>query len=184
MDDRTIIEMLWNRVEAGLDALAMRYGPRLQAMARNILGSYQDAEETVNDTYWAVWGNIPPQQPAPLSAFVFRIGRNLALKRRRSNTALKRNGAYDLSLEELAGCIPGPCLEETVSARALGEAIDAFLDTQPRLSRVVFLRRYWFGDCVTDIAAALGMTQGAVSTRLNRTREKLRIYLIKEGYDL
>lgn len=181
MDDKTIITMLWERLETAIDALAQRFGRRLLATARNILGNHRDAEESVNDTYLAVWNTIPPNRPDPLAAFVYKIGRNTALKKHRDNTAQKRDGTYDLSLEELAGAIPGPALEEHISARALGLAIDAFLNTVSKDNRVIFLRRYWFGDSVKDIAKGLGMGESAVSVRLHRTREQLRHYLMKEG---
>ena len=182
MEDKRIIQLLWDRAEQAIDALAKKYGPRLLTTARNILGNIQDAEESVNDTYWAVWNCIPPKHPDPLAGFVLKTGRNLALKRYRTNTAQKRRGNYDLSLEELAGCIPGPALEETVEARELGRAIDAFLASQSRDNRVIFLRRYWFGDSVTDIARTLGLSPNAVSVRLSRTRSALREHLNKEGY--
>lgn len=182
MDDKRIIELLWNRAECALDILADTYGKRLRSTALNILGSVRDAEEAVNDTYLAVWNAVPPDRPDPLTAFICRIGRNTALKKRRDNSALKRAGNYGLSLEELAGCIPGPALEEMVEVRALGRAIDAFLDTVPKDSRVIFLRRYWFGDSVKEIAQSLGMRENAVSVRLSRTRQQLRVYLNKEGF--
>ncbi len=182
MEDSQIIELLFARAEIAIRALTDKFGRRLQATAMNILNSRQDAEEVVNDTYLAVWNAIPPQRPDPLAGFVYKIGRNQALKKLRGNTALKRGSGYDLSLDELAECIPSPALDEAVAARALGWAIDAFLDTVPRNSRVVFLRRYWFGDSVQDIARSLGMTQNAVSVRLNRTRQQLHSYLNKEGY--
>lgn len=182
MDDSKIIGLLWQRAEAALDALAKKYGPRLLSTARNILGSRQDAEESVSDTYLAVWNSIPPKRPDPLAGFVFKIGRNLALKRLRDSTSQKRNSTYDLSLDELAECIPGPALEETVEARELGRVIDRFLDTVSRESRVLFLRRYWFGDSAKELALHFGMTVNAVNVRLSRTRSGLRDYLIKEGY--
>ena len=86
------------------------------------------------------------------------------------------------SLDELAGCIAAQDLDEILDARALGRAIDRFLDTQSKESRVIFLRRYWFGDSIREIAHALGMTEGTVSTRLSRTRAALRQYLLKEGF--
>lgn len=183
MEDKRIIRLLWNRAEEAIDALAKAYGPRLLATARNILGNLQDAEESVSDTYWAVWNSIPPKSPDPLAGYVLKTGRNLALKRYRANTAQKRRGNYDLALEELAGCVPGPALEETLDARELGRILDAFLDTLPRDSRVMFLRRYWFGDGVKDIARTLGITANTVSVRLSRIRNSLREYLVKEGYD-
>ena len=47
---------------------------------------------------------------------------------------------------------------------------------------MIFLRRYWFGDAVKDIAQSMGMAENAVYVRLNRLRVKLKDYLIKEGY--
>ena len=182
MDDNRILMLLWQRSEEALSALAERFGHRLQKIARNILGSARDAEESVSDTYLAVWNAIPPRKPDPLAGFVYQTGRNQALKKLRTRTALKRCGNYDLSLEELSGCIPGPALEEAVEARELGNAIDRFLDRQSAQSRAIFLRRYWFGDSVKDIARDFSMKESAVSLRLSRTREKLRTFLLKEGY--
>lgn len=182
MDDERILTLLFARAEEALGALAARFGSGLQRLARNILDIPEDAEEAVNDTYLALWNAIPPARPAPLAPYVYRTGRNTALKALRHRSARKRSG-YEVSLEELSGCIPGPCLEETVSARALGRAIDRWLDSQTRENRVVFLRRYWFGDSVKDIAAMTGLKENAVSVRLNRMKAKLKDYLAGEGYD-
>ncbi len=182
MDDRNIILLLWNRTESAIGALADRFGRRLLATAVHILGDPRDAEESVSDTYLAVWNCIPPRQPDPLAGFVYKIGRNLALKRLRYNTADKRS-AYELSLDELAGCIPAPALEETVDARELGRSIDRFLFVQSPENRNLFLRRYWFGDSVQELSQAFGMKPGTVSVRLSRIRSALRAHLIKEGYD-
>ena len=180
MEDGKILDLLWARAENAIEALAEKFGARLLQTAMNILGSFQDAQECVNDTYLALWNAIPPQRPEPLAGFVHRVGRNTALKRLRQNTALKRCSTYDLSLEELSGCIPGSTMEETWNAKVLGQAIDAFLDTVSRENRVIFLRRYWFGDTIKDIAQNLSMTESAVSVRLNRLRASLKDYLIRE----
>lgn len=181
MDDSRIMDLLFQRAEGAIDALRDRFGAQIYRTALNILSSPQDAEECVQDTFLAVWNAIPPQRPDPLAGFVCRIGRNIALNRLRANRAQKRDSRYDLSLDELAGCIPGPGLEDTVNSRELGRAIDRFLDTLSRENRVVFLRRYWFGDSVKDIARFSGLSENLVSVRLNRIREKLKHYLIKEG---
>ena len=87
-----------------------------------------------------------------------------------------------MSLEELEGCIAGASLEDEIDARLLGRAIDRFLDTLPAQSRILFLRRYWFGDSVKQIASDRGTTQNAVSVSLSRTRDKLKVYLTEEGF--
>ena len=73
-------------------------------------------------------------------------------------------------------------LWEQIDGRALGRAMDTFLDTLQQETRMIFLRRYWFGDSVSDIAKDFSMQPNAVSVRLSRTREKLKAYLIQEGF--
>lgn len=181
MEDKKIVALLWQRAESALDALAEKFGKGLLALARNFLPDRRDAEEAVSDTYLALWHAIPPAKPDPLPPYVYRVGRNTALNRLRRDTAQKRSG-YEVSLDELSGSLSGPSLEAQVEARDLGQAIDAFLDTQSQSTRIIFLRRYWFGDSVKDIAKLLGLTESAVSVRLLRTREKLKDYLTEEGY--
>ena len=182
MEDRKLIRLLWDRTETAIEELAKQFGSRLYRTAMNILGIHQDAEEAVSDTYLAVWCAIPPKRPGARAPFVFRTGRNIALNRCREASAQKRCSHYDSSLEELAGCIAGPDFWELLDSRELGRKIDAFLDTLNRNSRVMFLRRYWFGDSVSEIAKAFGVTQNVVSVRLSRTRDKLKDYLIREGF--
>lgn len=182
MEDKKIIRLLWQRAETAIEALAKRFGRRLLATARNILGSFQDAEESVNDTYLAVWNTIPPKKPDPLAGYVYKTGRNISLDRLKYNRAEKRDGRYDVSIDELANCIPAAALEETVDALELGRAINRFLGTLNADNRALFLRRYWFGDEVKEIAGDLNLRPNAASVRLGRLRMQLREYLIREGY--
>lgn len=182
MEDQRIIRLLRDRAEIAIEALARKFGKRLMAIAMNILGIYQDAEESVNDTYLAVWNTVPPNEPDPLAGYVYATGRNVSLNRLKYLTAEKRDGRYDVSIDELANCIPAPALEETVEARELGAAINRFLGTISADNRALFLRRYWFGDDVKAIAKDLNLRPNAASVRLGRIRMQLREFLIKEGY--
>lgn len=182
MEDRQIIKLLFARSDRAIEALARRFGSRLQQTATNILGNHQDAEEAVNDTYLALWNAIPPEEPEPLSPYVYRVGRNIALKKLRFQRAQKRSSEYDLSLEELSEILPGGCLEETVDARALGRSINTFLGTLSKDNRRIFLRRYWFGDDLTALAWEYGSNVNAITVRLSRIRKQLKDYLNKEGF--
>lgn len=182
MDDKRILALFFRRAETAISAVSKKYGQRLQLTAQNILHDHRDAEECVNDTYMALWNTIPPQCPNPLLSYACRITRNIALKRLRDATARCRCSQYDVSLDELAECIGNATLEEEMDVRLLGQRINAFLGTLSRDYRNIFLRRYWFGDSVKEIAAAYSLTENTVSVRLNRIRAKLKIYLTQEGY--
>lgn len=184
MEDAKIVRLLLDRAEVVLEVLQRKFGKLIYGICLNILQIPQDAQECENDTYLALWNAIPPARPDPLTPYVCRTGRNIALNRLRANTTQKHGQGYTLSLEELAEYIPDDCMEESVSARALGRAIDDFLSRQSRENRILFVRRYWFGDSVAQAGKYLGLTPNAASVRLLRLRQKLKDYLTeRELYD-
>ena len=182
LNDHEIIDLFFERSEQAITELICKYGAAVKAVVSNILGNAQDAEECQNETYYSVWTKIPPARPEHLGAYVCRIARNVSLKRYHSNTAQKRNSHYDVALEELEGTIPALSTVETdYDARELSAYINRFLAGLSRDDRYLFLRRYWYGDRISDIAARLGITPHTASVRLFRLRLKLQTYLQKEG---
>lgn len=71
--------------------------------------------------------------------------------------------------------------EEQVDARELVQIVQQFLDSLPVENRVIFLRRYWFLDSYLEIARRVGLSEKAVSVRLVRIRQKLKIWLEENG---
>ena len=185
MQDSQIIELLFERDEASLKELERKYGAACYRVARNILGNDADAEECVNDSYLGVWNSIPPHRPEQLLPYVCRIVRNLAIKKYHGNTAKKRNSFYDVALDELSECLVAPDSPETDAVQQqTGEYINAFLGTLDALSRVIFVRRYWFSDSPEEIARLVGKSKNFVAVRLTRTRQRLREYLKERGVDV
>ena len=182
MDDSKILDLFLQRNQQAVSATADAYGAKLYSTANNILCDHHIAEECVNDTYLALWNTIPPQRPSPLLTYACRITRNIALNRLRYSRTASRRSEYDLSLDELAECIGYRSLEEEMDVRLLGRSINAFLGTISKTNRILFLKRYWFGDSVKQIAVSCSMSENAVSVRLNRIRSKLKAYLTQEGY--
>ena len=180
MDDRQIIALFYERSEQAIAELSKKYGDLCFKIAINILNNPQDAEECVSDAYFGVWNSIPPQNPDPLRAYLCRIVRNLALKKLRANTALKRGGQLEVSLSELENCIPDKSFDEHLSARELTAQLNAFLSTLHRDDRVMFLKRYWFSEPLSEISKTFGITEHNASVRLGRIRKKLHQYLNKE----
>ena len=182
LDDNEILALYWARSEQAIRETGRKYGAPVRRVARNILGDEQDAEECVNDTWLAAWNSIPPKRPDPLLTYLCKIARNTALSRRRGRLAQKRNSSFDLALDELADCLAAPGGPEAAcDARELADAVNGFLATLTREDRYAFLRRDWYGDEVSRIAARLGLQSHPVSVRLSRIRKKLKDYLEKEG---
>ncbi len=183
MTDTEIISLFFERSEQAIAELAKSHGNAVAKVAWNILGNEQDTEECVNDTYLGTWNAIPPHRPSPLRTFVCKIARNLATTKYHSNSAKKRNSQYDLALDELEEYLSdNGSVEKSYEAHELAAAINGFISTLNYSDRFIFTRRYWYSDPVQDIAKMAHSTANSVTVRLFRIREKLKLYLEKEGF--
>lgn len=175
MTNEELIGLLEQRSQQALTELDHTYGPYCRAIAGNILGCPEDAEECVSDAYLAVWNAIPPTRPVSFKAWLGTVVRNKALGRRR------QNARTDELKAELAESLPdGSSVSADCEAQAVGEAISAFLRQQNPQVRTAFLRRYWYCDSVEAVAVRLGWSVSKTKSVLFRTRKKLKTYLIKE----
>lgn len=181
MEDSKIIELLFARNEDGIKHMDDTYGRRLFTLADNIVQNDQDAEESVSDTYMKAWTTIPPKKPLHLFAYLARICRNFALKKLDWKAAAKRNAEVVGLTQEMESCIPDVSRDREMEARELGKILDAFLRTLSTENQMVFLRRYWYMDTISEIAVRYAISESAVQMRLIRTKTKLAAYLAKEG---
>ena len=178
--DEIIIKLFFERSEQAIRELDIKYGKVCHRLSHNILNSWPDAEECVNDAYLGAWNAIPPAKPNPLQAYICKIVRNISLKLYYRKEAAKRNSTYDIAMEELNFQLSSPnTVEMEIEARELARIIESFLDTLTVENRVIFMRRYWFSDSYKDIAKRVGLTEKNISVRLTRTRQKLKQYLIE-----
>lgn len=186
MEDCEIIRLYFDRDESAIRETALKYGPYCGAVALNILGSIEDADECVNDTYLKAWENIPPQRPLSLGAFLCRITKNLAIDRIRSSNRKKRSsGDAEISIDELSDLISGEySVELELERTELLEAVNDFLRTLPDKKQRIFIGRYWAQYSLSTLAKMFRMTEAGISLSLERTRKKLKAYLGKEGFDV
>ena len=185
MDDLAIVELYHQRDEQAITESDKKYGALCRSIALRLLGLREDAEECVNDTYHAAWNRMPPDRPQTLGAFLGRITRNLSISRWRREHARKRYDGMEVLLSELEDCIPAPgTVEDKLERRQLAQAISAWLDGLEGGDRWIFIRRYWYGDPVRELAAERGEGANALSQRLLRLRKGLRAFLESEGVEL
>ena len=184
MDDESILQLFFQRREQALNETQAKYARLCLRVADGILADTRDAEECVNDTWLRAWNSIPPARPASLPAWLAKVTRNLAITRLRGITARKRGGGeIPLLLDELAECLPGgEDPQRAAEGAELTALIDAWLGGLAREDRVLFLRRYWYGDGVSALAKDQGWGESRVKTALHRLRKGLREHLEKEGW--
>ena len=185
MDDLTIVELYHRRDEQAIAESDKKYGAMCHSIALHLLVLREDAEECVNDTWHAAWNRMPPDRPSVLGAFFGRITRNLSISRWRREHAKKRYDGIEILLSELEDCVPAPrTLEEEPDRQQLAQSISAWLDRLTEEDRRLFIRRYWYGDPVKELAAERGETVNVLSQRLLRLRRSLRAFLESEGVEL
>ena len=184
MQDSEMLELYWQRDETAIAATKSAYGGRLRRLAHGILKNDADAEECENDTYLKAWENIPPGRPDHFYAYLAKICRNIALHRYDWASAAKRNADVVALTAELEQCIPGGLASRDVSDEDIGALLGTFLKGLPEEHRTVFVRRYFLGESISEVARFFALSESKTKSILFRVRNKLRIYLENEGIEL
>jgi RNA polymerase sigma-70 factor (ECF subfamily) len=148
------------------DELARRYKRRLFVYLRPRLGSDEDAEDLVQETFLKLYRNIAGYDPTfKFSTWLYTSANRLAIDafRRRAAERIAKVAETDIDVPDpSAGPESGPGPELWDAARSLGG--DRY--------RVLWLR-YGEDLSVEEIAAVLGRTRLAVRVLLHRARTSL-----------
>ena len=184
MDDARIIELYFARDEAAIEQTRASYGHKLRAVALRILADDMHAQECENDTYLKTWTSIPPNRPVHFFAYIAKICRNAALGILEYRGAAKRSAQVVELTDEMQQCIPDSLAERAFEPEEIGSLLTAFLRDQSEDNRQIFVRRYFAGESVAEVAKALGFSESKVKSSLLRTREKLRDVLEREGVSI
>ena len=186
MKDTDIVALYWDRNEEAIVQTQRKYGAYLSKVAYNILSDFEDSKECVNDTYLAAWNSMPTNRPSILSTYLGKIVRQISIDVFRKRNTLKRYASeYAVSLDELGDSFSdGMTPELELDAKLLDEAINRFVQGLPDDARNTFIGRYYFFDSLKDVAAYCSMSESKAKSLLYRTRQSLKKYLVKEGFDV
>lgn len=179
MEDTKIIALYFERQETAIWETGNKYGVYLKSVAYNILRSFDDTEEIVDDTYLAAWNTIPPAEPRNLKHFLSRITRNLSFDRLDYKNAQKRYALF----VELDECIPDRHndMEVIWEAKEIGRVLNEFLQTLDRKTCAIFLARYYYAYSIKELAKQYGISERKVKYLLEKVRNSLRCTFEKEG---
>ena len=184
MDDGAIVDLFIARDEAAISLACGKYGARLRAVARGVLGDPGAAEECENDAYLEAWHRIPPHEPREyLFAFLAKIVRAKALNAVKAQSAAKRSAEFVTLTDELASMLRSESdTESSFEAGELSASVGDYLGSVSDEKRRVFVRRYWYMEPIAQIALRYGMSESKVKSLLLRARRELKKHLEKEGF--
>lgn len=177
MREETILRRMQARDPAGLEALMDRYLPYVSAIVWNILRdcmSPEDCEETASDVFLAAWEQAEQLRPGHVKGWLGAVARNKAKNK------LRQRGQTLPLMEDILD-LPGPDDPAGALERAEEQALvrrAVFSLSEP--DKEIFLRHYYYVQAVREIAAAMGLNESTVKTRLRRGRTKLKQLLAKE----
>ncbi len=186
MEDSEIIALYFKRDERAIEETRKKYGGYCASIAKNILGSDEDAEECLSDALLSAWNSIPPNRPEYLSSYLGRLARNNAFNRYKLARAEKRGGGQlSLLLDELAECIScRDTVEGAVDSHELSRALNGYLSGLPDGRRKIFVLRYWYAMPIAEIAKKTGKSRFSITKALERERKGLKKYLSERGFEI
>lgn len=181
MEDEKIIELFFQRDESAVAETQCKYFSYCMRIAMNLLSDGQDAEECVNDAFYEAWKRIPPEHPQKLKAWLGRIVHNISINLWKKNHAQKRYNGLSQALDELTDSVPSlQSMEREVEDAEMGAMIDRWLLSLSKSERRAFLRRYWYGLPLHELAEEMGINPSKLAQQMYRLRQGLKAFLKKE----
>lgn len=158
MDKNTDFKTIYNQ-----------YGDMLYRIAFVQLGNPQDAEDILQDVFYALLNNPPKfKDEEHQKAWLIRTTHNKAIN------LLKSASRKNVSIDDLQIHIDSPAKDLHI------DVLKKVISLSPKYKSVVVL--YYYNDfSVSEIAQILKISKSAVKMRLKRSRELLKIEL--EDYE-
>jgi len=175
--DEQIVERVVAGETALFEILMRRYNQRLYRVARSVLKDDDEAEDVMQEAYFRAYQHLGQfEGRASFSTWLIRIAFHEALARK------KRRGRHDEldAIEESKGDStmilksgnPGP--EEDLAQSELRGLLENAIAGLPEAFRTVVVMREIEEMNIADTAAALGLSESLVKTRLHRAHAMLR----------
>lgn len=173
MNDERVIAAIRNRNEAAINEVITKYSKLLWSVAGAVLnhvGSTQDVEECVADTFIYLWEHPEKYdfQCGKLKTWLSIVARTQAVNRYREITKRNLVPLEDTDFIEQLGIVD--TFLESESRRSLLAAINALGEPE----RKILIRRYYYEQKPKEIALALDISVKQVDNRLYQTKQKLR----------
>jgi len=149
---------------AAFTAAAEQYQAMVYRIALSHFGNFQDAEDAVQEVFFRLYRQKDPPKGDSLRFWLIRVTVNHCRDILRSPWRKRR-----VSMTELAAEQTEPVFDRTEQR----ELFEAVMDLPEKYRTVLYL--YYYEELsIRETAAALKLSQSAVTTRLSRARSKLK----------
>lgn len=181
MTERKALKELQRGSQQALAWFIDKYTPYVSTIIYNIIGgdmSTADIEEVASDVFFALWNNAEKVRSSSVKAYLGSIARNMAKNKYRER-------GNSLPLDEDILIVDHMTPETWFEQKELNARVRQAVLLMEYPDREIFLRFYYYGQPIRDIAEQMEINASTVRSRLSRGREKLRAELTadlnKEG---
>ena len=166
--DERLVAITRRGNQAAYETLVARYNSRLLAFTRHMLGSREDAEDVVQETFAAAYSAmVADERPLNVKPWLYRIARNRALNH------MRRQSAIGVDSFEHHVADNGLTTAETVHKREEFRLLMADVRELPETQRTALLLREIDALSYDQIAEAMETTIPSVKSLLVRARVSL-----------
>ncbi|ODS97160.1 MAG: RNA polymerase subunit sigma-24 [Lautropia sp. SCN 69-89] len=169
-EDSLLVQRARDGDQRAFAELVRRHQDRVFRFVLRMTGSRDESMDLTQDTFMKAWQALPGWEPrAQFGTWLIQIARNGALD------LLRRRGTLEfVPIEEDAEFVaPQPAPDEQVDLRQRYGLLDTVLRQLPLDHREILLLREVEQLSYTEIAAALGIQEGTVKSRIARARAAL-----------
>lgn len=172
--DVSLVELAMRGSEKAFSRLVEQQYPMVFGLAYGVVRNRNAAEDLAQDAFLVAWRNLEKLRSAPAFAmWLRRITRNLALNWVRSEQ-YRRALAERHAPADAEPRFEQAEQEQKMAQQERSQMIRAGLETlRPKVREAIILF-YLEGQSVSEAAAALGITEGAMKLRLLKGRRQLK----------
>ena len=177
--DRVLIDRMAAGDAGALAELYDRFGMRVAALARTLLGDADDAEDIVEETFWQAWRTASryDARRGRVSNWLLTVAHSRALdllrsRRRRAGWRADPTTAHEL--RHAGGTKRAASDVRLGEAATRSAALTTALDALPAEQREVIQLAFLEGLSHSEIAERTGQPLGTLKTRIRLGMEKLR----------
>lgn len=169
------------RLRLGDSAALEEAMDRYAAYAAKIIAAYlnralpaEDMEEVLSDVFVSLW-NSRERLDGELKPYLAAIARNAARQK------LRRSRPAESLPEDIELTDEAPLPEQQVETAEQAAFLRQAIGTMDPEDQALFIRVYYLGQTVEEIASVMGKNSSTLRTRLHRGRKKLRQLLSERG---
>jgi RNA polymerase sigma-70 factor (ECF subfamily) len=169
--------------ERAFDEIVRRYQGRVYAVAYKMTHNREDALDVSQESLVKAYRKIGAWRSVGCGflPWLLRLTTNQAIDLLRRKAIRRHEPLDEAFIPETAGAAVEPTTEDTaqqVRAHEIDERVRAALVRLSPAQRTVFVMRHFEGLQLSEIAAALGCTDGSVKVHLFRALKKLQKELV------